>query len=247
MQNKENTMSELIQGGYSLYGIPLGIIMLDCKFPRPPGDIGNAASFAFPVHYEILRGVDPQALIQDREKQAVETLLQSARKLEELGVKAIITSCGLLIHYQNLLAEAVNIPVASSALLLLPFLGALLPPDRKIGVLCAKAAVLTPERLAHVMPEQADRVMIKGMEGCEQFDRVIMNQTPPLELDPQDICDETLAVVKQFMAEELSLGALLLECTNLAPYSTAIRKRFNIPVFDILHLATLLCSGTTDH
>jgi hypothetical protein len=96
------------------------------------------------------------------------------------------------------------------------------------------------------MPEKANRVIIKGMEGSEHFDRVIMSQAPSHKLDPQVICKETLAVVKQFLDDEPSLAALLLECTNLAPYSAAIRETFGLPVFDILHLTTLLLSGTSD-
>jgi hypothetical protein len=35
---------------------PLGILMLETRFPRPLGDIGNPASFAHPVRYTIVRG-----------------------------------------------------------------------------------------------------------------------------------------------------------------------------------------------
>lgn len=240
-------MTKQLKGGYPFYGVPLGIIMLDCKFPRPPGDIGNASSFPFPVHYEILRGVSPAALIQNGEKQAIDTLVQSACRLEKLGVGAIITSCGLLIHFQKILSEAVKIPIASSALLLIPFLDTLIPPQKKIGILCARSSSVTLERIAHVMPDKANRVKIKGMEGSENFDRSIMSQTAPYSLDPETIYKETLIVVKQFLKEEPSLAAILLECTNLAPYSAAIREAIGLPVFDILHLATLLHNGTAGY
>ena len=36
-------------GGRSLYGAPLGILVLEARFPRIPGDIGNAATWPFPV------------------------------------------------------------------------------------------------------------------------------------------------------------------------------------------------------
>ena len=32
---------------------PLGVIMLKTSFPRPIGDIGNAASFPFKVHFAV--------------------------------------------------------------------------------------------------------------------------------------------------------------------------------------------------
>jgi len=46
-----------LAGGSPVYGQEVGIIMLDCTFPRPPGDIGNARSFSFPVRYEVLEGI----------------------------------------------------------------------------------------------------------------------------------------------------------------------------------------------
>ena len=38
-----------LKGGYSNYGQDVGILMLDTRFPRPPGDIGNAPAAFQPV------------------------------------------------------------------------------------------------------------------------------------------------------------------------------------------------------
>ena len=38
---------------------PLGILMLDTRFPRIEGDIGNPASFDFPVILRTMRGIGP--------------------------------------------------------------------------------------------------------------------------------------------------------------------------------------------
>ena len=35
---------------------PLGILMLDTRFPRIEGDIGNRASFDFPVIFRTMTG-----------------------------------------------------------------------------------------------------------------------------------------------------------------------------------------------
>lgn len=32
----------------------LGILMLNTRFPRPPGDIGNPETWPFPVRYEVV-------------------------------------------------------------------------------------------------------------------------------------------------------------------------------------------------
>jgi len=35
-------------GGKAIYGARIGILMLEARFPRIPGDVGNATTFSFP-------------------------------------------------------------------------------------------------------------------------------------------------------------------------------------------------------
>jgi hypothetical protein len=41
-------MSTIAKGGKAVYGAQLGILMLEAKFPRIPGDMGNPATRAVP-------------------------------------------------------------------------------------------------------------------------------------------------------------------------------------------------------
>ena len=43
-------------GGKTVYGACVGILMLETRFPRIPGDIGHAATWPFPVLYKVVRG-----------------------------------------------------------------------------------------------------------------------------------------------------------------------------------------------
>ncbi|MBW2306278.1 MAG: hypothetical protein JRG73_05015 [Deltaproteobacteria bacterium] len=236
----------VLKGGYPFYGKHVGVIMLDCSFPRPPGDIGNARTFPFPVHYEVLEGVPAASLTRDGDKAAVNLLIDAAKRLERRGVPAIVTSCGLLIRYQNQLSQAVRVSVATSSLLLLPFLGAMLPKERKIGIITADASAIDPHVLLHAGWEQPGRAVIRGMEGSEIFRKAILEPQPPFDLDIKQLCNEILSVGRQLLFEEPEIGVLLLECTNLAPYSSQMRKTLSIPVYDVTHLVYLLHASMND-
>ena len=56
-------MSTIAKGGKALYGAPLGILMLEARFPRIPGDMGNAGTWPFPVLYRVVRGATPERVV----------------------------------------------------------------------------------------------------------------------------------------------------------------------------------------
>lgn len=235
----------LLKGGYPIYGIPAGIIMLDCQFPRPIGDIGNALTFSFPVHYEILEGIPSTELIYGGKKEAIDLLVEAAKRLEKKGVKFILTSCGLLIRYQKLLANVVKIPVLTSSLLLLSFIDAFLPKDRKIGIITADDKALNKELLEQIEFKNWNRVVIQGMEGCNHFRNAILEPTAPFELDTNELFEEVFSIAKKLM-EAKEIGVILLECTNLAPYSEKLRKSLSIPIFDVTQIAYLMYESTKE-
>ncbi len=227
------------QGGHPTYGQSVGIIMLDCAFPRPVGDIGNARSFPFPVRYEVLEGIPPAHLTREEEPSAVAALIRAAQRLERTGVKVILTSCGLFLRYQTRLAEAVRVPVATSSVVLLPLLTALLPAGRKVGILTADARTLSPV-LERAGWNDSRRVVIEGMEGRPVFRRAILEPAPPYALDSHAVQEEAIQAVRDLLGRESAVALLLVECTNLSPYSRALRETFGLPVFDVIDLAHLL-------
>jgi hypothetical protein len=126
----------LLRGGRTVYGQALGILMLDTRFPRPPGDVGNANTWPFPTQYRIVKGADTSRIMGEApDPTLLEPFLEAARDLEAHGVRAITTSCGFLAVFQRELAAAVSIPVLTSSLLQVPIVSRLLRPDQKVGVL----------------------------------------------------------------------------------------------------------------
>ena len=53
-----------VRGGFNQYGFTVGILMLDTRFPRIQGDMGNAGTFPFPVRYHRVSGADPDLVVR---------------------------------------------------------------------------------------------------------------------------------------------------------------------------------------
>jgi hypothetical protein len=53
-----------VYGGKSVYGAAVGILMLEARFPRIPGDMGNAQTWPFPVLYKVVRDASPDRVVR---------------------------------------------------------------------------------------------------------------------------------------------------------------------------------------
>src|SRR5499426_1450154 len=89
---------------------PLGILMLETRFPRLPGDVGNPASWTFPVRYRVVRDASPERVVRGRAEGLVDAFIAAGRALAEEGAGALITTCGFLALHQRELAQALPIP-----------------------------------------------------------------------------------------------------------------------------------------
>jgi hypothetical protein len=222
-----------MQGGYTNYGQDIGVLMLDTSFPRPPGDIGNAHSYDFPVRYKTVRGaVQGRIMGHEPDPALIAPFIEAARELEHDGVRAITTSCGFLAPFQKQLSAAVNIPVFASALIQAPLIHATLPAGRKIGIFTERAQFMTEGHFNGVGWSTADiPVQVQGMKPDAVFPQVYIGNGP--ELDTDILVAEMEAMTETFMASCPDAGAILFECTNMCPFARNVRKVSNLPVFDI--------------
>jgi hypothetical protein len=141
-----------VHGGKTVYGARVGILTLETRYPRIPGDIGHATAWPFPVLYKVVRGATGErvttARANDRSTELLDAFLTAGAELVQDGVEGITTSCGFLSIYQLELAAHCHVPVAASALMQIPFVERLLPPRKRVGVLTFSAALLGPDHLA---------------------------------------------------------------------------------------------------
>ena len=227
-----------VRGGINQYGFSVGILMLDTRFPRIVGDMGNAATFPFPVRYQRVSGADPDLVVRQGAAGLLPAFIEAAQLLEREGVGAITTNCGYLAKFQAELAASVRVPVFTSSLLLVPLVHRLLRPGRRVGIMTVNAATLTSEHLAGAGIGGDIPIAVAGMETEKEFTRVLLGNELVLDVDAAR--EEHVRVARRLVGEHPDIGALVLECTNMPPYSTDIQRETGLPVFDIVSLVTMV-------
>jgi Asp/Glu/hydantoin racemase len=230
-----------VRGGFNQYGFTVGILMLDTRFPRITGDMGNATTFPFPVRYHRVAGADPDLVVRRGAEGLLPAFVAGAQALEREGVGAITTNCGFLIKYQAELARAVQIPVFTSSLLLVPLVHRTLPAGERIGIMTVNASTLTPAHLVAAGIGADVPLAVVGMETEKEFTRALLDNE--LELDVDLAREEHVRVARRLVAEHPDIGAIVLECTNMPPYTADIQRETGRPVFDVLTLVTMFHSA----
>jgi aspartate/glutamate racemase len=230
----------IYRGGRAIYGEAIGILLLDTKFPRVPGDIGNASTFDFPVRIRMVPGATPQRIVLEGDESILPEFVQAGKELEAAGVRAITTSCGYLTTFQEALINAVNVPVFTSSLLQVPMVSRMLRPGKKVGILtidsrrltetCLKAAGITNEP-----------IVIMGSEEVPEF----YNTYPrgALEIDPEKVEKAVIEMVKKLLQKAPDVGAIVCEAINYAPYAAGVQEATGLPWFDIVDLTKLVYSA----
>jgi Asp/Glu/hydantoin racemase len=231
--------ARIARGGKAVYGAAVGILMLEARFPRIPGDVGNATTWPFPVLYKVIPGASPERVVRHRAEGLLDAFVAGARELVALGADGIATNCGFLSLFQEEFAAACKVPVATSALMQAPLIERLLPPGRRVGILTIAAASLTPEHLAAA--GVALDTPIVGTEGGGEFTRALLGNEPQLDVAQAEA--DILAAGDELVTRHPDIGAVLLECTNMCPYARALRERLGLPVFDMVSFVTWFHGG----
>ncbi|WGD54253.1 aspartate/glutamate racemase family protein [Bradyrhizobium sp. CB1650] len=235
-----NSSSRIARGGKAIYGAPLGILMLEARFPRIPGDMGNGTTWPFPVLYRVVSGASPEKVVLNGAAGLLPDFIDAAKDLVRLGAEAITTNCGFLSLFQKEIAAAVGVPVATSSLMQVPWVQATLPPGKRVGLVTVSGSTLSPAHLEGAgVPLDTPLV---GTENGKEFFRVLIKA----EKDDMDVAQAERDVVeagKELVARHPEVGAIVLECTNMPPYAAALQAEVGLPVYDIYSMITWFHAG----
>ena len=226
-------------GGKAVYGASVGILMLEARFPRIPGDMGNALTWPFPVHFRVVRDASPDRVVRRGAEGLLGAFVDAARDLVATGADGITTNCGFLSLYQRELADAVAVPVATSSLMQVAMVNALLPAGKRAGILTVSASTLTPAHLEKAGVPAGTPV--GTTEGGREFTRVLLGNEMHLDIDAAraDNVEAALAL----KSANPDLGAIVLECTNMIRYAADIREATSLPVYSMYDFVTWFQAG----
>src|ERR1700687_4205272 len=216
-------------GGKTVYGARVGILMLDTKWPRVPGDTGHAATWPFPVLYKVVKGASAKVVIHEKGKGLGQAFLDAAAELVKEGADGITTTGGFLAIFQDQLAAHVKVPVASSSLMQIPLVQRLLPPGKRVGVLSVHGDRITPEHWQAVGAALDTPVM--GTEHGREFTRVLLNDE--MDMDYEKAEQDILEAGEKLLKQHPEVGAIVCETHNMGPYSRALNNLLRIPVYDV--------------
>jgi len=203
----------------------LGVLMLDTRFPRPPGDVGNPETYAragIPVRFLTVRGASPRRIVEEADPRLIQPFIDAAIRLAAEGASMITTSCGFLAAYQDLLSQAVPVPVLTSSLLQVRRFA-------NPGIVTFDADSLTARILqAAGVPA---RTPIAGLRpGCELQRRILDNDAV---LDLAEARRDVIDAAQRLIEASPAVEDIVLECTNMPPYRDSVAAAVGRRVHDI--------------
>jgi len=227
----------IVEGGKQYYGEAIGIALFDGRrYPILPGDVANASTYDYPVRLKVIEGLFDTPTPWDKNRAVpadIQKIIDAVKSLEDDGVRAVVTACGFFSVVQEMLADAVNIPVFTSPLMMVPQIVRMIRSDRSVCIITASERLLVSDYLTAVGIAVDMPVHIVGMEASTEFYATHMGGTrTTLDVDLQR--RELVEIARNAVIQFPDIGALLLECSQLPTFAADIQDVVNLPVFDYI-------------
>jgi hypothetical protein len=117
---------------------------------------------------------------------------------------------------------------------------ATLPPGKIVGIVTVCCATLTPAHLESVGVPLDTPVV--GTENGREFFRVLIKAEKE-DMDVAAARQDILDAGRELVTRHPDVGAIVLECTNMPPYSAALQAELGLPVYDIYSMITWFHAG----
>lgn len=226
----------------------LGVIRLDYDYPPAPGDIDSPESFEYDVYYRVVPGLTFEMCQSGKLTPDVRIeFLEAVEWLQAKGVSGITGDCGFMMYFQQLARQKTHRPVFMSALAQLPAVTCAFSRDEQIAILTANGESLRPMR--NLIRDECGvdvgekRYIFVGCEDVPGFEAVALGEKVDVASVTPGIVEKAKAVIR----EHPGVRAFLMECTELPPYSDAVRAATGLPVYDAITCCDYFISGFKDN
>lgn len=225
------------------FGEAVGILLFRPWYYCIPtqGHVSYAPTYDFPVRFKFVDDpFDPVGFHESSpEKKGwnIDSWIRSAQELQEEGVRAMVGGCGLTGMIQKELAAAIELPVYTSSLLFVPEVHETMAGGRRVGILTVSESQLTAHDRALFAGCDIDEsipIAIAGMNESADADTWLTMTTPAY--DKKKVEQAVVNTALGLIGDYPDLGAFVLECTDMPPYSDAIRAATGLPVFDAVDM-----------
>jgi len=226
----------------------LGVIRLDYDYPPAPGDIDHPGSFDYDVFYRVVPGFTFEVCQSGKMSPGVEKeFVEAVQWLVAQGVSGITGDCGFMMYFQELARRHCTKPVFMSALAQLPAVTCGYSQYELIAIMTANGASLRPMRQlikddCGCDPEERRFIMV-GCEDVPGFEAVAVGG----KVDVEAVTPGMVAKAKECLRQNPKIRAFLMECTELPPYSDAIRAATRLPVYDAITCCNFFIEGEQDN
>lgn len=228
----------------------LGVIRLDYDYPPAPGDIDCSDSFSYDVYYKVVPGLTFEMCKKGEMTEELKQRFKDSIKwlVEEKKVNGITGDCGFMMNFQSLAREVTKIPIFMSSLCQLPAVTCCYAEKEQIIIMTANGKSLEPMR--DLIRDECGvdtedkRYNIVGCEDVPHFGEAVAKG------DKVNTKKATKGIVKkarEALKKYPQSRAFLLECTELPPYSDAIRFHTGLPVYDSITACNFFISGHKDN
>lgn len=220
-------------------GHSIGIIAVNMKYPKLPGNVANATTYQFPVLYKKVSFKIEQLFEGDESLK--EMIIQAAKELEAEGVRAVVGACGFFANFQQDVADALEIPAFLSSMVQLPMIKTGLKSGKKIGIITASGGSVT-DKMLRDMGVNPEDCYIEDVGSIEGFKTIRYEYD---YLDNESIAQTIVNAAKNLVKKHDDVGAILLECSDIPPYAFMVQEAVNLPVFDFITLINWAHHATT--
>jgi len=220
-------------------GHAIGIIAVDLKYPKMPGNVVNATTYDFPVLYKKVSFQIEQLFEGD--PAIKEMIIDAAKELQQEGVRAVIGACGFFANFQKDVADALEIPAFLSSMVQLPMIKTGMGSGKKIGIITASGNDITDKMLRDMGVEPED-CYIEDVGSLEGFKTIRYEYE---YLDNESVAETVVDAAEKLVREHDDVGAILLECSDIPPYAYLVQDAVHLPVFDFITLINWAHHATT--